>query len=64
MKIPWRKQTRIIMNDIMLESFIKDLLSDRGTVWTYRSIFQEHIVDRNVKDIALVRSKILEWLDR
>ena len=57
-----KRKVRISLNDDALTNMIMELLSRDASMWTYKSITQELIIDRNVKDINNVQQRIYEWL--
>ena len=59
----WKKKVRISMDDDMVETFIKDLLSGPWQ-WVYKSFFQEIRIDLHMSDPAEIRNRVLEWLER
>jgi len=59
-----KRKVRISLNDDALTNMIIELLSRNASMWTYKSITQELIIDRNVKDIDDVQQRIYEWLDK
>lgn len=64
MKIPWKRKVRIKVNDNLLTSMIKDLLSQKTSTWKYSSMLQELKIDRYVVDLKKVQRDIHEWLER
>ncbi len=60
-KLPWRRKVRIKMDDLMMENFIKDILSCPDK-WISRSMFQALTIDINVKYPKRLRRRISNWL--
>ena len=57
-----KRKVRINLNDDALTNMIMELLSRNASMWMYRSMTQELIIDRNVRDIDDVQQRIYEWL--
>ena len=62
MKIPWKRKVRIKVNDNLLTSMIKDLLSQKTSTWKYSSMLQELKIDRCVVDLKKVQRDIERWI--
>jgi len=60
-KLPWGKKVKISMNDIVMENFIKDMLSCPKD-FVYRSMFQSIEIDIDVKHPERLRRRIFHWL--
>ena len=57
-----KRKVRINLDDDALTNMIMELLSRDASIWVYKSMTQELIIDRNVKDIDDVQQRIYEWL--
>ena len=57
-----KRKVRINLDDDALTNMIMELLSRDASIWVYKSMTQELIIDRNVRDIDDVQQRIYEWL--